>query len=41
MILLLQHIKTSIVSQANPKIRVYIMLDSAVALALKEILIPI
>lgn len=41
MILLLQHIKASIVSQANPEIRVYIILDSAVALSLKEILIAI
>lgn len=41
MILLLYHIKTSIVSEANPEIRVYIMLNSAIALALKEILIPV
>lgn len=41
MILLLHHIKTSIVFQENPEIKVYIMLNSAIALALKEILIPV
>lgn len=39
MILLLHHIKTSIVSQANPKIRVFVMLNSSMSPALKEVLI--
>lgn len=41
MILLLPHIKTSIVSHTNPEITVFIMLSSYIALALKEILIPV
>lgn len=41
MILLLHHIKTSIVFQENPEIKVYIVLNSAIALARKEILIPV
>ena len=39
MILLLHHIKTSIVSQANPKIRVFVMLNSSISPALKVVLI--
>lgn len=39
MILLLHHIKTSIVSQANPEIRVFVMLNSSISPALKEVLI--
>lgn len=39
MILLLYHIKTSIVSQANPEIRVFVMLNSSISPALKEVLI--
>lgn len=41
MILLIHRIEMSIISHANSKIRIYIMLNNSISFALKEILISV